>query len=99
VKCLACSTPMIGLVNDFDYTTLANLRGTAVILVDVTIFQCAYCGPPANYVEIPRMAELHRNLAATKTLHAKRLHFRFIGGEWAVVIPLTKQHAAKKGKP
>lgn len=81
---------MTELVDDFDYTTLAGLRGTTVTLCDVTVHQCAYCAPSTctRHVEIPQMAELHRNIAAAKVLHAKHLRFDFLDDAWTVFLPL-----------
>jgi hypothetical protein len=105
VKCLACKTIMTELMDDVDYTSVAVLRGTTVTLLDVTIHHCQFCGPSVDYIELPRMGALHRDLAAAKVLHAKHLWFRFVDNEWALIIR-TKEpkrparlRATKKGAP
>lgn len=77
-------------VGDFDYTRLAGLRGKTVALSDVTIYECEGCGPSASYVQIPRMADLHRALDAGKALRVKRLWCRFADNEWALVVESKK---------
>jgi hypothetical protein len=75
---------MVKRVGDFDYTSLAGLRGKIVILSDVSIYDCKGCGPIASYVEISRMADLHRELNAARALLVKRLWCRFDNNEWVL---------------
>jgi hypothetical protein len=87
VKCGKCDQPMRVSTDDLDYTKLAGLRGKTVILVDVVFFHCDGCGPSARLFEIPRMAALHRELAAAKAIRVKTLVGRFTDAdEWVFVL-------------
>jgi hypothetical protein len=105
MRCLSCENPMVKRVGDFDYTNLAGLRGKIVILSDVSIYGCKGCGPAATYVEISRMADLHRELVAAGALLVRRLWCRFVNNEWVLVMEsngapprrLTKKKRADVG--
>ena len=86
MKCLSCQQPMTADVGDFDYTKLTGLRGVTVTLCDVTIHQCASCGPTLMFVEIRRIADLERELTAAKVLHVKQLWCTFRDNEWAIAF-------------
>ena len=92
MKCPTCpDVEMSAAVRDVDYTALAGLRGKTVALDGITTFTCDRC--KGLYLEIHRMADLHRELAATAMLDVKHLRMRF-NGQWSALI----QQAGKKTK-
>lgn len=89
MTCTDCNKRMTATSGDYDYTKLAGLRGKTVTLDDVRMHTCA-CGK--EFVEIPRMAPLHRALAAADALTVKALRLRYDKKEgWIVVIPMPKE--------
>jgi hypothetical protein len=89
VTCPGCGKRMVATIGDYDYTKLAALRGKTVTLGEVRVYTCT-CGE--EYVEIPRMAALHRALVAADALTVKALRMFYEKKEgWTVVIPMSKE--------
>jgi len=80
---------MSGRFDDVDYSSLAGKRRGTVVLVDVKIHQCPYCGESQQLVEIPHMGALERELAAAGSLRAKELWCSFEDGEWSILLKPT----------
>jgi len=98
MKCLSCQRLMAKYVGDFDYTSLAGLRNKTVVLSDVSIYECKHCGPATSYVEISRMADLHRELRAARAVLVKRLWFRFINDEWVLIMESHRKPSKRSKK-
>ena len=77
MKCLSCQKPMFTVIEDFDYSSLAGLRGVTVTLCDVTIHRCERCGPTFSFIEIRRIGDLIRVLEAARAIHVKQLWCTF----------------------
>lgn len=89
---------MVARVDYFDYTSLAGLRRTTVTLCDVTIYQCEMCGPTSAFVEICRIADLTRELAAAKAIHVKELWCSFRDNEWTIALTPQEPMPQRRGK-